>query len=203
MQDRDSAYLTVPYSGTGTCLSTVTASRWSTPSATCRPDRHCQNTRPVMPGVRFMTNLMQSMYLQIAPENNKENQFIDFRLIPPVRKTTLFPYWSAIGRPVMPGVFFARAQASPASTRPTAHGRWPPVIETGIVHAQLAQRLLKRKQILGVGERPAGPGDQRAITRALVSGSNSGWRGSIINTGAFTVRPSSAPACTVWADSSR
>lgn len=65
----------------GTCLSTVTASRWSTPSATCRPDRHCQNTRPVMPGVGFMTNLMQSLYLQIAPENNKENQFIDFRLI--------------------------------------------------------------------------------------------------------------------------
>ena len=66
VQDRDSAYLTVPYSGT--CLSTVTASRWSTPSATCRLDRHCQNTRPVMPGVRFMTNLMQSLYLQIAPE---------------------------------------------------------------------------------------------------------------------------------------
>ena len=68
VQDRDSAYLTVPYTAPGTCLSTVTASHWSTPSATFRPDSYYQNTRPAVPGVRFMTNLMQSLYLQIAPE---------------------------------------------------------------------------------------------------------------------------------------
>lgn len=95
----------------------------------------------------------------------------------------------------MPGVFFC-ARSGQARRRTLAQQRADAghqVIETGIVHAQLAQRLLKRKQILGVGaERPAGPGDQRGDTWALVSGSNSGWRGSIINTRAFTVRPSSS-----------
>ncbi len=64
----------------------------------------------------------------------------------------------------MPGVFLRALRPgpgvglSPNSARTLA----TEVIETGIVHAQLAQRLLKRKQILGVGaERPAGPGDQR------------------------------------------
>ncbi len=133
VQDRDSAYLTVPYSGTGTCLSTVTASRWSTPSATCRPDRHCQNTRPVMPGVRFMTNLMQSLYLQIAPENNKENQFIDFRLITTSKeKSRFFLTGQQSDAQSCRAFSFARAQARPgvglspnsARTLATGHRDW-------------------------------------------------------------------------------
>ena len=86
----------------------------------------------------------------------------------------------------MPGVFFC-ARSGQARRRTLAQQRADAghqVIETGIVHAQLAQRLLKRKQILGVGaERPAGPGDQR--------GDNLGT-GIRLNTRAFTVRPSSS-----------
>lgn len=112
-----------------------------------------------MPGVGFMTNLMQSLYLQIAPENNKENQFIDFRLITTSKENHAFSLLVSNRTPGHAGRFLC-ARSGQARRRTLAQQRADAghqVIETGIVHAQLAQRLLKRKQILGVGaERPAG-----------------------------------------------
>ena len=60
------------------------------------------------------------------------------------------------------------------------------------MHTELPQPLIEREQILSVGaKRPWRDTISGAMTCALVSASNSGWRGSIIKTNALTVRPSS------------